>query len=332
MSTQTSTQASTQQGGSAKDRAAQVGGTAREQTAQVAGTTKEQAADVAHDAAAQARDLLGELRMQLRQQTDQQRQHIAELLREFGDELEHMARAGGGSGTATEVVRQAAQRLRSVQSYVEGSPNVGSDLRGWARRKPGAFLFGAVVAGVLAGRATRGAAAARREDQAAEQGDYGYTGGSGYGNGYGNGSGYGTTYGTGSGYPAYGEPGYTQSGYAGQAGNVGFPGEYGAGRVVDVRGTGTVSGPGVSDTPIGSQVAEDIRGASGTGPQYGTTSTYAVPQEPRTLDETEQSAIAQMPGAGTTGAAGVQGDELLGADPNLGPATGGSGGTSGRPA
>jgi len=161
MTTQTSAQSDAQ---TVKERAASVGGTVQDQTGQVAGTAKEQAVEVAQEAKAQARDLLGELRGQVRQQTGTQRDRLVEILREFGDELENMAESGGGSGTATEVVRQVSQRLRDVQNYFEGGSNLGEDIRTFARRRPGTFLLGCAAAGVLAGRATRGAAAAKRAE------------------------------------------------------------------------------------------------------------------------------------------------------------------------
>ncbi len=152
--------------GTAKEQAGHVAGTAKEQAGQVAGTAKEQALEVAGEAKAQARDLAGELRGQVQQQAGQQRDRLVQLVREFSDELEQMASNGGGQGLATEVVRQAAQRLRGVQSYVEGGDtgtpgDIVADVRRFARRRPAAFLVAAATVGVLAGRATRSAAAAR---------------------------------------------------------------------------------------------------------------------------------------------------------------------------
>lgn len=161
MTTQTSAQSDAQ---TVKERAASVGGTVQDQTGQVAGTAKEQAVEVAQEAKAQARDLLGELKSQVSQQTGTQRDRLVEILREFGDELENMAESGGRSGAATEVVRQVAQRLRDVQNYFEGGSNLGEDVRSFARRRPGTFLLGCAAIGVIAGRATRGAAAAKQAE------------------------------------------------------------------------------------------------------------------------------------------------------------------------
>jgi uncharacterized protein YjbJ (UPF0337 family) len=161
--------------GTAKEQAGHVAGTAKEQAGHVAGTAKDQALEVAGEAKAQARDLAGELRGQVQQQTGQQRDRLVQLVREFSDELEQMASNGGGQGLATEVVRQAAQRLRGVQSYVEGGDtgtpgDLVADVRRFARRRPGAFLLVAATAGVLAGRATRSAAAARKAESEGQRG------------------------------------------------------------------------------------------------------------------------------------------------------------------
>jgi hypothetical protein len=180
MTTQTSAQTGDQSAGGraseVKDRAAEVGGTVQEKTSEVAGTAasratdvastaKDQALDVAQEAQRQARDLFGEFRGQIQQQTQTQRDRLVELLRDFEDELQNMVQAGGRSGTASEVVRQVADRLAGVRSYLEGGANPVDDVRRFARRRPGTFLLLAAAAGVVAGRATRSAAAARKQEQ-----------------------------------------------------------------------------------------------------------------------------------------------------------------------
>src|SRR5215212_1204068 len=180
MTTQTSAQTGDQpvsgRASEVKDHAAEVGGTVQEKTSEVAGTAasratdvastaKDQALDVAQEAQRQARDLVGEFRGQVQQQTQQQRDRLVELLREFEDELQNMVQAGGRSGTASEVVRQVADRLSGVRSYLERGTNPVDDVRRFARRRPGTFLLLAAAAGVVAGRATRGAAAARKQEQ-----------------------------------------------------------------------------------------------------------------------------------------------------------------------
>src|SRR5919199_1439598 len=132
MTTQTSAQTGDQsvsgRAGEVKDRAAEVGGTVQEKTSEVAGTAtsratdvastaKDQALDVAQEAQRQARDLFGEFRGQVQQQTQQQRDRLVELPREFEDELQNMVQAGGGSRTAREVLRPGAHPVRGGRSY-----------------------------------------------------------------------------------------------------------------------------------------------------------------------------------------------------------------------
>lgn len=137
----------------------------RERAASVGGTARDEATGVAQEAKQQARDLMGEARTQVRQQVDAQKGRLADVLREIGDELDQMADSSGRDGLASELVRQAAQRARDARGYLEGGGDVVDDVRSLARRRPGAFLLGAVVAGVLAGRATRAATAARSAQQ-----------------------------------------------------------------------------------------------------------------------------------------------------------------------
>ncbi|WP_369053012.1 hypothetical protein [Kineococcus terrestris] len=159
--------------GSAKEQAADVAGTAREQAAGVAGSAKEQAADVAGTAkeqaanvVAEARDqavgLLDQLRQQVDEQSSTQRDRLAAFLRQAGQELRQMGGASEGSGAATQLVRQAGDRASAWSSALEAHEpqELLEQLRRYARRRPGAFLLGALAAGVVAGRVTRGATAA----------------------------------------------------------------------------------------------------------------------------------------------------------------------------
>lgn len=152
-------------GGTAKEQTGQVAGSAKEQAANVAGTAKEQAVDVAHDAADQARNLLEELRTNVRDQVGTQRDKLSQTLDQYATELRQMAERSDSDGPATEAVRQIATKLQDMRSYLEGGGDVVTDVRRFARRRPGTFLLACAAAGVLAGRATRGAAAARSQQQ-----------------------------------------------------------------------------------------------------------------------------------------------------------------------
>jgi hypothetical protein len=153
------------QGGSttevAREQAGRVGQTASEAGSQVAQTTKEQARNVADEARQQARDLVGEARTQVRDQASTQRDQAVQGLRALGDELDQMAQRGGQSGIATEVARRASGRTRELAGYLDGRDpaDLIDELRAYARRRPVVFLAGAALAGVVAGRLTRGLAA-----------------------------------------------------------------------------------------------------------------------------------------------------------------------------
>jgi hypothetical protein len=141
----------------AKDQAGQVGQTAADAGGQVAQTTKEQAGAVVGEVKQQARDLVGEARTQVNSQAGAQKGRAVQGLRSLADELDQMAMQGGQSGVATEVARQAASRAHGLADHLDRHEP--SDLldqaRSYARRRPVAFLAGAAVLGVLAGRLTR---------------------------------------------------------------------------------------------------------------------------------------------------------------------------------
>jgi len=153
---------------SAADHARQTAGTAAEQARSVAGTAKEEVGNVAAEAQRQARDLFGELSTQVSDQSRTQLSRIVTLLSSAGDELEQMASGGGGgTGPATDLVRQAATRLRSVSTHLDGHEpaELLDQVRTYARRRPGAFLLSAAAAGLLAGRLTKAARADSTDGQ-----------------------------------------------------------------------------------------------------------------------------------------------------------------------
>jgi hypothetical protein len=141
----------------AKDQAGQVSQTAAQAGGQVAQTTKEQAQSVAGEARQQARDLVGEARTQVREQAGGQKGRAVDGLRTLAGELDQMAQQGGQSGIATEVARQAAQRAHGLAEHLDRHEptELLDQVRAYARRRPVAFLAGAAVLGVLAGRMTR---------------------------------------------------------------------------------------------------------------------------------------------------------------------------------
>ncbi len=142
----------------ARDEAGGVGQHAREAGGQVAQTATDQARQVAAETGRQARDLLGEAQGQARDQAVVQQQRAAQQLHTVAEELDQMASNGGQSGVATEFARQAAGRVHGAASWLEEREpaDLLDEVRHFARRRPGVFLIGAAVAGLAAGRLTRG--------------------------------------------------------------------------------------------------------------------------------------------------------------------------------
>ena len=141
----------------AKARATEVGSHAQEAAHNVTSTAVDQAAQVRDETVRQARNLASDATDQLSSQASEQTQRISANLRNLGDELRQMADAGSG-GTATEVAHQASERAHQAAGYLDGREPVDilDDLRSLARRRPGAFLAGAAVLGLVAGRVGRG--------------------------------------------------------------------------------------------------------------------------------------------------------------------------------
>ena len=141
---------------------------ATEETKQVAAVAAEEAHNVAGEAQDQVRRLVDETRAQAQDQAVTQRDRLVETLRTFSDDLHAMASQSGSSGLAADVSRQAAGKVRAISNSLDGRDpsELLQDLRGFARRRPGLFLFGALTAGVVAGRLARGAASSAPDDSA----------------------------------------------------------------------------------------------------------------------------------------------------------------------
>ncbi|MPZ81878.1 MAG: hypothetical protein GEV28_16390 [Actinophytocola sp.] len=150
----------------ARNEAFDVARTAAQSGGQVGDTAGEQAKRVAAETARQARDLMQEGRDQLVDQAREGQRKAASSMHTLADQLRDMSQKADGEGLAPEMVRQASDRTRSVAAWLdEREPGALLDeVRRFARRKPGMFLAGAAVAGVLIGRLTRGAVAAARDD------------------------------------------------------------------------------------------------------------------------------------------------------------------------
>ena len=75
------------------------------------------------------------------------------------------------SGMASDAAREVANRARSFGQQLDGREpaELLDDLRSFARRRPGMFLAGAAIAGVVVGRVLRGSATRPRTDSSTRQ-------------------------------------------------------------------------------------------------------------------------------------------------------------------
>ena len=144
------TQSTTQASGGVTDEA-------RSAAKDVAGTAREQARHVGHEARDQAQHLWNQSRDELVHQASQQQSRLAGGLRDLGTQLQSMADGAQESGTATGLVREAAGHVQKAAGWFESREpgDVVQQVRAFARQRPGAFLAGAALLGVVAGRMTR---------------------------------------------------------------------------------------------------------------------------------------------------------------------------------
>ncbi|MFJ6940433.1 hypothetical protein [Streptomyces sp. NPDC101132] len=157
----------------AQDKASEGAALVGSKAAETGAAVKEQAANVVGEAASQARNLAGDLREQLQGQAQAQTQSLAENLRRLAEELREMGESSPPDSTMAGVVRKMADGGRQAADRIEqrGPGGLVSDLQSFARRRPGAFLAGAAVAGFLVGRAEKGLLAAASADNGKGNGD-----------------------------------------------------------------------------------------------------------------------------------------------------------------
>jgi hypothetical protein len=227
---------------------------ARTAAGEVAVTAKDQARTVAHEAREQTRQVLHQLRRHTDEQARHQSRRAAGAIRQWTGELEAIGDNAKPDSPMRGVVQQVAEQGHRAADYLEteGLHGAVRDVQDFARRRPGLFLAGALVAGFLVGRAVKAVASA--EDPHADGTARRFDSGTGYGTAYpgdGSGAAYGsgspssapygtrppTTYGTGTQHTLDGEPVSGSTGTAGPGTGVTAPPSYGNG-----TGTGYATG------------------------------------------------------------------------------------------
>jgi hypothetical protein len=149
-----------------KREAAGVKDTAVEQAKDVASTAKDEASSVIGEVKWQAKDLYAQTQRELKDQANTQQQRVAAGLRSVGQDLQSMASDSQRQGVASDLVRQVSGRLSSAASWL-GDRDAGTvltEVKRYARRKPGTFILAAAITGVVVGRLTR-ALASNASDQ-----------------------------------------------------------------------------------------------------------------------------------------------------------------------
>ncbi|WP_270367046.1 hypothetical protein [Microbacterium algeriense] len=145
----------------AKQEATDLKDTAATQAKDVLGTAKDEAATVVGEAKTQAKDLYAQTQRELSEQANTQQQRLAGGLRSVSDELGSMATNSDGSGVASDLVQQVSGRLSAAATWL-GDRDPGSvltEVKRYARRKPGTFILAAAIGGIVVGRLTRALAA-----------------------------------------------------------------------------------------------------------------------------------------------------------------------------
>lgn len=151
---------------SLSDKASDTADAGKQAAADVAQTATEKAKDVAQETKKQARDLVGEARGQLTEQAGAQHRNLVSNLHALADELNGMAQRSENGGVATDLVSQAGDRAKSAAGWLDQREpgDLVQEVRRFARQRPGTFLLGAALAGLVVGRLTRGAVDAHSSD------------------------------------------------------------------------------------------------------------------------------------------------------------------------
>ncbi len=178
------------QSGGVKDeaqaQAQNVAGTAKSEATDVAQTAKEQVQNVTSDVREQTRQLTDEARGQLTEHASFQRDRAVESVRSVGDDLSSMAENAEGSGLGVQLAREGGELAHKAADFLEhrDPSQLLDEVRQLARRRPGTFLVGAALAGVVAGRLARSARSAQQSDSGSSNTTYQQTYPSTYGQTY----------------------------------------------------------------------------------------------------------------------------------------------------
>lgn len=131
----------------------------------VASVAADQAKEVVSEAGSQAQALLAEAKSELLEQATSQKNRVTDQLQTLAKEFGSMASSSDQHGLASDLVGQASTQVGTLAHWVsEREPgSLVSELKDFARAKPGTFLLVAAGIGLAAGRMTRGVKAGAPE-------------------------------------------------------------------------------------------------------------------------------------------------------------------------
>ena len=135
----------------------------------VASVATEQVKEVASEAGHQAKALLDQARSELMDHAASQQNRLAEQLHSLSHQLGSMASTSHQEGLATDLAQQASHQVGTLAHWLsQREPgSLVSEVKDFARSKPGTFLAVAAGIGLVAGRMTRGVKAGPPQDSAA---------------------------------------------------------------------------------------------------------------------------------------------------------------------
>lgn len=141
-------------------------GQAKQSAGQVAGTAAEQARNVVGEARQQAGTVMEDLRGRAIHEADGQTKRAAGTLRSWANDFSGLAAHAESDSPARSLAARAGDRGQRAADYLErqGVEGLAADLQDFARRRPGAFLGGALLAGLAVGRLAKVTQSASRAD------------------------------------------------------------------------------------------------------------------------------------------------------------------------
>lgn len=139
-------------------RAREVSADAKDHAQHLLESAADQAKAVTSDMKEHAHDLVGQTRAVVTEEVDTQAVRIASSIDAYAQQLITLAsRADDPDDAVAMLMRQAGDRMQAVARRIQarGPEGLLADVKRFARRRPGLFVFGAVGAGFVAGRLLR---------------------------------------------------------------------------------------------------------------------------------------------------------------------------------